>query len=814
MAANLHELAHTWGTALPAGPIGLDFGALRNEGIEALQGLCRALWTDYNLHDPGVTVLEQLAYGLTDLAYRTEFDVADYLTGPDGSIDYAALALHPPQDVFHGQALTVADYRRLLYDAIPSIGEVWVRALGNGLLAIDVTVPSRIQTAGGRADIARRIRQHYAANRNLCEDLRTVTVLEPDDCWLDGEIEVGAERAPAEVLAEIVYACRDHLATGMHLHRLQEVVARGMPPETVYEGPPLANGYVEAGPDPLPAHTVTIGELVGVIRRIEGVRRVHSLAFRMPGGERTEKIGCDIRSGRYPCLGLPPPASPHWLRLIPEHGVRFGMQPAQDRPRAPDVPDQAFLDDARQALKKLEFNRRALLAVPARTSPFPLPQGRLRELSEYYSVQNDFPAVYGIGAYGLPPSAGAERIAQAQQLKGYLFPFEQLMANYLDNLQALPTLFSVRDTGDASYFQRRLTNAQIPGIEALRIESGDEGRALRDIDDYCERKGRVYDYLLALHGDAFPQDALPLFNHYHRHDTERWLLEAKARLLHELVELSAYRGRAGNYLAEPGSPDSVPVLERRVAILLGLDPAAHDAAGAPEPGGGRERIGMQPQARGPGWKAVGPTPDADGMEEAARLAPSVGAFAPGLQGAALAPENYALAPDTHGAGTTLYCGSGDGWARIGHYANARVATQVAHVCMRRLVAAGEARERPRIVEHILLWPSDAMPLEKEFYGARMSVVLPDWTARGADRGYRQFVQETVHRNCPAHVHPAFLWLSRPRMAQFDTLRLDWRKACHALRSQPPERAAPAVQRAANDAARALTAFLQAREEGA
>ena len=49
---------------------GADFAALRSAGIAALQRLCGSVWTDFNLHDPGVTTLEQLAYGLTDLAYQ------------------------------------------------------------------------------------------------------------------------------------------------------------------------------------------------------------------------------------------------------------------------------------------------------------------------------------------------------------------------------------------------------------------------------------------------------------------------------------------------------------------------------------------------------------------------------------------------------------------------------------------------------------------------------------------------------------------------------------------------------------------------
>lgn len=689
-----HDLALRGGA-----PIGLDFAALKAEGIAALQDLCGASWTDYNLHDPGVTVLEQLVYGLTDLAYRTEFEVADYLTGPDGAIAYEDLALYAPADVFHGQALTVADYRRSLYDAIPSISEIRVRALGNGRLAIDVAVAAEIQTPQGRASIAQRVRKHYAKHRNLCEDLHQVTVLEPVAWYLDGDIDLCGARAPADILAQILFDCRNVISSGMTVHRQRDLIAQGMPLETVYAGPPTANGYVTVGENPAQERTVTISELVGVIGRIEGVRRVRRLAFRGADGAQTEEIGCDTRTGRYPCLPFPKDGARAWLRLHAEHGARFGMPSVPRDEASAGMNSQALHDDAGHALKKLQFHGQAFRTAAMDGAVPPLPVGRYRELAGYYSVQNDFPAVYGIGQYGLPQSAGAARIAQAQQLKGFLFPFEQLMANYLRNLQQIPTLFSARDEGHASYFGQRLSNRHIPDIEALLIDpEGGQFHALEEQDDYCERKGRVLDYLLALHGDAFPQDALRRFNQYHANDTERWLLGAKAQLVRNLPVLSARRGTAANYLAEPGSEDSVSVLERRVAILLGLgDPAAAD----------------------------------------------------------------------------------------------------------------EAAERLRVVEHVLLWPSDRVPLDKYFYGSRMSVVLPDWTARCADGDFRQFVQETVLRNCPAHVYPGFLWLSRERMAAFEALWDDWRGALRALHR---ERATLALQAASDRAAAALAAFLARPED--
>lgn len=785
--------------ALPTGPIGLDFGALRDEGIASLQALCGDLWTDYNLHDPGVTVLEQLVYGLTDLAYRTEFDVADYLTGPDGAIDFDGLAMYPPQDVFHGQALTANDYRRLLFDRIPALSEVWVRACGSGRLEILVAVPAALQTPHGRASIEQRVRKCYAANRSLCEDLHAVTVLDEAPYFLDGDIDLCGARAPADILAQILVDCRRAITAGMTVHRLRDVVAEGMPPETVYEGPATLTGYVSVDAAPDRARFVTISAMAGVIQRIEGVRAVRGLAFRDAGGNRLDAIGCDTRTGRYPCLPFPQGAQRGYLRLQAEHSNVAGAHPAA----AAGAKHHAIHADAEPAVAKLQFHRQAFRDAGNNDGPpFTVPAGRLRPLAQYWSVQNDFPAVYGIGQYGLPPSADPVRIAQARQLKGYLFPFEQLMANYLQNLQAIPTLFSTRDPGQASYFHQPLANGQIPDIAALMDgPAGAAAGALREQDDYYARKGRVFDYLLALHGDAFPQAALRRFNQYHPDDTERWLLDAKARLLHSLVELSAERGRAGDYRAAPGSSASVAVLERRVAILLGLgnaDPQAHPAM--PWGGSAADRVGARAPHRAPARERVPPGGHAAGP---GGLPPD--AFTTDMLRAGSSLANYATVPDGDGPGATLYCGGDDAWSVVGHYATRDAAIQAAHACVAALCVASQAAERPRIVEHVLLWPQGVVPLEPDFFRARMTVVLPDWTVRCADTDFRQFVQETVRDHCPAHVHAHFLWLAPDRMVLFDGLWDSWRRALYALHQ---DRADASTHRPFNRAAAALVAFLR------
>jgi hypothetical protein len=60
-----------------------------------------------------------------------------------------------------------------------------------------------------------------------------------------------------------------------------------------------------------------------------------------------------------------------------------------------------------------------------------------------------------------------------------------------------------------------------------------------------------------------------------------------------------------------------------------------------------------------------------------------------------------------------------------------------------------------------------------FYSLRISVILPEWTARFNDREFRKLAEETVGLNCPAHIYPEFCWLDFRRMHEFEVLYREW-----------------------------------------
>ena len=90
----------------------------------------------------------------------------------------------------------------------------------------------------------------------------------------------------------------------------------------------------------------------------------------------------------------------------------------------------------------------------------------LAGLGNYYSVQNDYPQVYGIGPGGLPPTASVLRQSQALQFKGYLLFFDQLLADYLAQLSNVRELFTMGASTDGhSYFGGNL--GTVPDLDRL-----------------------------------------------------------------------------------------------------------------------------------------------------------------------------------------------------------------------------------------------------------------------------------------------------------------------------------------------------------
>lgn len=93
----------------------MDYGLLRRTGMQYIEQLGSALWTDYNIHDPGITILEALCYALTDLSYRANFPIEDLLSAPPSEQpQWRRQGFFTAREILTVSPWTVADYRALL----------------------------------------------------------------------------------------------------------------------------------------------------------------------------------------------------------------------------------------------------------------------------------------------------------------------------------------------------------------------------------------------------------------------------------------------------------------------------------------------------------------------------------------------------------------------------------------------------------------------------------------------------------------------------------------------------------------------------
>lgn len=106
----------------PVYPPSMDWQLLRTEGIRHIENLGSDIWTDYNLHDPGITTLEILCYAITDLGYRSNMPSADLFAAPNNDSFYTAAQILPCAPV------TALDLRKILID-MPGVQNAWVQQL-------------------------------------------------------------------------------------------------------------------------------------------------------------------------------------------------------------------------------------------------------------------------------------------------------------------------------------------------------------------------------------------------------------------------------------------------------------------------------------------------------------------------------------------------------------------------------------------------------------------------------------------------------------------------------------------------------------
>lgn len=562
-----------------------DYEQLRREAIAHVQRLSGKTWTDYNLHDPGVTILEQLCYAITDLAYRTDFPVDEILADKKGDIDPLLHAFFSKAAIMTTSPITINDYRKLVLDEVDEVENIWIEPVRGrqpygctrGLYKVFVQLEDTMvdATPEARQAVMERVYNCLMSYRNIGEDLEEILSLAPQPMAVKAEIQVDGRYQAQEIAAHVCHAFELAMHPPVRFFTEAELTNQGYAVEDIYSGPLLKKGFIIDSDLSERKTMIDPADLLKAVAEVPGVLKVKSLGIAGEDGVFTSRP-IQVKEGHFPLLQVP--GEKNDIRIVSDKYEYL-------------LGDVVFWNAYQKA--KI-IGRRKFVGQKTGEAHPPL-KASYRNISRYYSLQHYFPGIYGIGAQGLESSAPDRRKAQAKQLKAYLLFFEQLLADYLAQLGSMGNFFSplAGNTPPYTYAAQPLYNVPDvqPLIRAFTEEALPAGSSweqfIQDTGNsyastllggyetdhmYQERKNRILDHLLARFNLFLITYPVTLYKHVYDEQVAdprvSKELEWKADILRHVVRLTGNRVRSFNYREDLLEPGTLSGYERWMHKLL------------------------------------------------------------------------------------------------------------------------------------------------------------------------------------------------------------------------------------------------------
>ena len=550
--------------------IGARFKDLYDEGIALIQRYSGGIWTDYNHHDPGVTILEYAVYALMDLSYRTNLPVEDlFFLGVDEFDSARDNLLSPPEDVFHSDPYTTSDYRRMIIDRVRMVKNVWVNPViddASGYKGlIEILVQSREDLGEeDRQKLSKEVSDLFYKHRNLGCDLSRLVLLEAVPLTISGTVHVDVDAIGEYVMSKVYSELDNYINPEVAFHDPYELIREGIPTDEVFSGPRPHHGLILKGDLRPKSDSVFVSRMRDIVSRVPGVKSVEDFRV-MRKGLPVWEDQITFSTETYPIIEY------EGLRTAPGEGLKLfknNIELEVDPVTAQQLLDFDLASRRSSYLGRIHYRRN-------------LPKGRFtpEQIRQHFSMHNEFPAVYGLGEVSqVPQSESDARKAQAKQLRAYLVFFEQIIANHLAQLTRVRNLLSVEQDPKTTYYTQYPDDIPFMG-ELLFVDKESHAetiaRIANEAGSHYERMNRVLDHLMARFSEHIDTEALR--KHAQQENSggsgsvEEEIIRTKVRFLKQVVEMSTRRNTAFNY-REPGIWDTLntSVLETKLALLLNI----------------------------------------------------------------------------------------------------------------------------------------------------------------------------------------------------------------------------------------------------
>jgi hypothetical protein len=653
-----------------------------------------------------------------------------------------------------------------------SAEKISIKGLYRVLVEINEVTPST-------TDIQASVRSRLNACRGVCEDFSEVRILAPQLVTISGNIEVGFIEDINRFVARLLFRVASFISPQITFYTLDQLLDRGRQMDEIFDGPVLNHGFIddqelEAFERKTELH---VSDIIRELMDEPGVSAVNSIALAtgsMPAenwrllldNEKTPKLDLDtiLRNLNTGVVGQKSDGTS--LNLI-----KNDLKVSVDKDRV-----RAIFYELRDATLQFPLNEQDRNIRPETREH--------RNIGNYYSIQNHFQEVYGIGELGLPDSAPEKRKAQAKQLKAYLLFFEQILANYFAQIAHVKDLFSFTNESPETYFYQSLigdengTVSGVPGVKELLSNTDPNenaqwlGRIISDTDSSFERKNRFLSHLMARFSESLTDYSLLLYDLVSKEMPSpiENLLKDKLSFLRQYPAISNDRGKAFNYYeGEPWDTDNISGLEKRIAAKLGIDNyKRRNLAGADDEGFHMvEHILLRPRDEDlyrfseylvpknielfeasdrTGWVRV--NSNMHGLQSGEEIViQNSNGYNGKFKSDRVLPGSFEIA--------TKYVGPGNDAKRndvrlIPFWIRTNVETNY-------LVLTQPGNSDGNLLEN----------LRKDPYSLQLTFIFPDWPARFQNKDFRAFIENTVREQTPVHLTVYIQWLNKEDMGVFE-----------------------------------------------
>ncbi len=631
-------------------------------------------------------------------------------------------------------------------------------------------------------------------HRNLCEDFIAIRSITTEEIGLTGSIVVDAEAEPEKVINRIYDVIDRFLEPSINYKLPSQLLEDGVPVDEVFDGPfhfdPRA--FIKGIPDLSNNKTreddlIFLSDINEVIMSLPSVQSVQGLSIshykqgRKSAGENNESI-----------------------RLSPSGPTRTRLSALPDRTRLTLYEDRGDelieLDRFPVQGWKRPLQPTVAFAIENNLTE---PQGAYSDLSDYVSIQREFPAIYGLES--------GKASLEVRQLKSYLLPFEQILANYLSRLSNVKNQLAVNSPRHPA--QSCQLPLDIPGWES--VFSTDLGEAQSHIADYQQsmiagvadieqnsgQRNRILDHLLARHGESLlPEPDVDPAAFWHR----------KEKYLKNLSTAGRRRGQAFDrrLLTSDNVWESLNIsgFERRICLLLGIASARRRKLIRPAVTHddiiqGRDiALTIEAKNNGFGFRLVSGEGDgSDALLQAAEDYPTakeaafrlldlirLGQERANYNINATLDGNFAVTVTSPDFNQPMGIGS-----RL--FPSALVAEEMIQQTVE-FLASRYGSEGLHVVEHLLMARpygtlgvfGTAKPDERNPVSFQVSIVFPNWPERFSRPEFQYHAETIIRRELPAHILPYIHWVPEGYMTPFEEAYEQWLKALALENEQPQE----------------------------